>query len=356
MTSALHGLRRLLAAGWFACAAASLAASEAGDRLRELAQERPGVAASARALAWIRQHTRADGRVDAPAAVAVTALAIKAHLAAGDGFAGERGPWLRRSLAAVLAAADPSGSFASADGGRMYTHGIVALTLAESLGEIGDAALERRCRAGLERGVALILRASAVAKAPGHRGGWRYSIGDEASDLSVTAWQVQALLAARSAGIAVDPAVLAAAGAYARGLIAADGRVGYDAPPGNDHPALRGSALVVLAAPLAATAAAGDPLLARIAGRVRADPIAWGGEWFFYRCYTDALAARFSDEAAWQRHARHVEALLCAQQSADGSWPVPPGGNEDGHGAAYRTAMAVLALSAERQFLPSFRR
>ena len=44
--------------------------------------------------------------------------------------------------------------------------------------------------------------------------------------------------------------------------------------------------------------------------------------------------------------AQQVQALLTAQQLPDGTWPDPPGGNEDRFGAGYRTAMAVIALCA----------
>jgi hypothetical protein len=69
-----------------------------------------------------------------------------------------------------------------------------------------------------------------IQRIQGPKGGWKYkdevTTGDE--DTSVTAWQVQALLAAREAGLQVDPAKLQKCLAFYQEATESDGRVRYD--------------------------------------------------------------------------------------------------------------------------------
>jgi hypothetical protein len=85
---------------------------------------------------------------------------------------------------------------------------------------------------------------------------------------------------------------------------------------------------------------------------MRSEPPTWQGPWFFYRACQDAFGLPLADPQLWTTYRAQLATVLVAHQSADGSWPAPPGDNEREHGPAYATAMAVLALAADRRLLP----
>lgn len=337
-----------------ALGAPAVSAAELTDQqvLDLLAGERPRDVAVRRGLAFLRGLQRPDGAVGGDYPTALTALALLAHLAAGhtpDDL--QHGAWMRRSLVYVLDRQEGDGYFGKADNSRMYGHGMVTLTLAETFGMCRDEDLDERIRGALERAVAVTVGAARIRKAALHQGGWRYQPHDTTSDLSLSGWQLMSLHATQQVGMEVPPAVIADAVAYAHRLTSPDGRVGYD-DPGEDHAALRGAAMLALA-----IGGQGDaPEVARIADRIRSDPIAWQGPWFFYRCYYDAIGLARAAPQVWQGYAPILEALLVDHQQADGSWPTPPGDNERANGQVYRTALAVLALAVNRHVLPAYHR
>lgn len=331
--------------------------------LRRLGPPPPRDAAIDKGLAWLRSQTRADGLVADNHGVALTALAAMSHLAAGRGAGdAQAGPWLRQALTAVLRAQDQNGYLGKADGSRMYGHGIATLLLAEAVGETGDERLDVRLRDALERATAVTINAAQVEKGEQHRGGWRYQPHDRNSDLSLSGWQLLGLHAATQVGVPVPEAVVRDACAYARRLVDGKGQVGYD-KPGEDRPALRGLALILLDIDArdageadAARAADRSEAMSRIAARAAADPIRWEGPWFFYRAYYDAVGISRTRPELWTSYGPALTQLLVDRQNTDGTWPTPPGDNEGSHGPAYRTAMAVLALAVERQLLPVYQR
>ena len=317
-----------------------------------LATERPRDAAVRRALIYLRSLQKPNGAVGGEFPAALSALALMAHLAAGhtpDDLA--HGAWMRRSLVYVLDQQSDTGYFGKVDGSRMYGHGIVTLMLAETLGMCRDEDLDERIRGALERAVAVTVNAAQVKKDDLHRGGWRYEPHENVSDLSLSGWQLMSLHATQQVGITVPPEVIANAVAYARRLTTLDGKVGYD-KPGDDHAALRGTAMLSLA-----IGGQGDaPEVARIADRIHGDPITWQGPWFFYRCYYDAVGLARAAPQVWVGYAPTLVAALVDHQNDDGSWPAPPGDNEGGNGHVYRTSLAVLALAVNRQVLPAYQR
>ncbi|MCS7048171.1 MAG: terpene cyclase/mutase family protein [Verrucomicrobiae bacterium] len=254
---------------------------------------------------------------------ALQALPLLALLSAGE----VRHPAAERGLNELLRRQDAEGAFISG-GAMMYGHAIATLTLAESLGMVGD---EATVRAALERAVRLVVRAQAVGKGPFHEGGWRYQPTSADSDLSVTVWQVLALRAAAEAGVAVPASAMEQAVRYIRRCAHPQGGFGYQ--PGG----LPGSART--AAALVALRLCGEE--ARVDWLER-NPVRWESPFYF----------------AGAHHAAHLKvgfdaAELIARQNPDGSWPPSPNGEDARRGGPlYCTAMAVLALTAEWKFLP----
>lgn len=314
----------------------------------ELPQDR----AIGRALEFLRSQQRANGQFGSQFPVASTSLAVMAHFAAG--FTPQdivHGAVLTAGIDAVLASQRADGYFGATDGSRMYGHGISTLMLAEAIGMLPDEEHEEAVRLALERAVALTIAAAQVNKSAKNRGGWRYQPEDRNSDLSLSGWQLMSLHASAQVGILVPEEVITAAVGFARRVTTPDGKVGYESA-GEDHPALRGAALLSFS-----IGGAGDsPEVARIVDRVIRQPLAWQGPWLFYRSYYDAVALSRVAPEAWQLYAPVLDQVLVDHQAEDGSWPVPPGDNEAANGEVYRTAMAVLALAVGKHVLPAYQR
>ena len=322
------------------------------DVIRILTSEQPRDRAIRRALEYIRQEQDQTGRVGDKHAMAMTSLALMAHLAAGiTPNDPEHGPWLQRSLRYVLAQQDSNGYFGTADNSRMYGHGIAALMLAEALGMTRDDDLEDRIRLALERAVAVIVNAAMVKKDEQNKGGWRYQPHEDKSDLSLSGWQLMALHATQQVGITVPETVITGAVEYAKRMTTDDGKVGYE-NRGSDHAALRGLALLSFMIGRQGEA----PQVARIVARIQSDPLSWQGNWFFYRVYYDAVGMSRAAPTQWDTYGKQVEKILVDHQSQDGSWSQPPGGNEDDKGKIYMTSMALLALTVNRHVLPAYQR
>lgn len=305
-----------------------------------------------RGLVWVRAQAGSDGGLGESNRVALTALGLLAHYANGITPSDpQAGAWMAHGLDFVLAGQDIDGYLGRIDGSRMYGHGIATLLLAEAAGACGDEAREQRVRDALVRALALTLRAQRVNKPARHRGGWRYSPTDDSADLSLSGWQLLSLHASRQIGVPVPPEALLDGAAFARSLIGEQGTVGYESR-GDDHPALRGLALLVLVlgqGPNLDQSAA--PEIAAITRRITDDPIAWQGSFFYYRAYYDAVGLARAAPLTWETYGPRLEKLLIDHQAADGSWPAAPSGSEDL--AVYRASMALLALSVDRHLLPA---
>ncbi len=350
---------RAIAASLLACALVAspwtwvVCAESDAQVIEQLATTGPRDAAIARGLDFLRQSQHPDGSVGATVPVAVSALAVMAHLAAG--YAPDdrqHGAWIRRAIGYVLASQDVHGYFGGRDHSRMYGHGICTLALAEALGMCRDEELDERIRTALERAVAVTVGAARLKRDPANSGGWHYTPDDDGADLSLSGWQLLSLHACEQVGIAVPPEVISAGVAYARRLTTADGRVGYN-NPNEDHPPLRGLGLLCLAIGHQLDAAE----VGCIAERIRADPIQWGGSWLFYRAYYDAVGLSRAAPEQWTAYAPILEKLLIEHQQPDGSWHAPPGDDEgDQGGPQYMTSMALLALCVERHVLPAYQR
>jgi hypothetical protein len=301
-----------------------------------------------RGLAWLRGQQQNDGGMAGKNRTANTGLAALAHLAAGlTPDLPEHGAAVRRMLGFLLAQSDAKG-YLGKDGSRMYGHGIACLALADAIGTSRDDDLDERLRTALAKALAVTVAAARVGKGDGQQGGWRYNPDEASSDVSVTGWQLMSLHAARRIGMPVPDDVVEGALAYLRSRISDDGRIGYVAR-GEDRIAMRGLALIALAMP-------GGPRVAlrdRVLGRMRDEPPAWTGPWFFYRAYYDASGLARTEPAFWQDYREKLYGLLLANQAADGSWPAPPGDNERENGTAYAVAMAVLALTVDLRLLPA---
>jgi len=170
---------------------------------------RPDVEESVvRALRWLRHTQRPDGAWDvdpvaeseAPArwrslAVPYTSLALLTFLAHGETPASEEfGRTVENAIRWLVKTQQPDGQWPAEliDAGKNYSQPIAAYALCEAYGMTRIPALKRAA----EQAIAPILRGQNA------RGGWDYELKvTERDDLSLAGWCIQALKAARMAGL-----------------------------------------------------------------------------------------------------------------------------------------------------------
>ena len=290
----------------------------------------------------------------------VTSLAVLAYLAAGH-VPGE-GPYgknLQKAIEWVLAQEKPiddtkgreTVSFSKKDGyGAMYSHGITTLMLASSAGTL-EKVRANRCRTTLRKATRLILVAQHQAKPDRQKGGWRYLHTSRDSDLSVTGWQIAALVAAKNAGIPVPKTNIELALAYVKRCHSSkDSGFTYMPPPsGNRTPNRTGIGVfcLELAGPRKTkqAIAGGRFLLNR--------PTDAREQWFFCSLYHSSAAAHKLG-GRFLSVMNKTHRLLLSRQDRDGGWS--GAGRSRQFGSSYTTALAVLALSVDSGHLSIFRR
>src|SRR5262245_6334168 len=163
---------------------------------------------------------------------AVSALCVMAFLSAGHvPGEGKYGSQIAKGIRFVCGQQQRNGCLSGQNFGMsvMYSHGICTLMVAEVIGLMPD----KREAAALRQQLTLAVRLlqSAQARRGGQNdGGWRYSIQPGDADMSVTAWQVMALRAAKNVGCDVPADVIDRAVEYVKR--SRDGSSGgYKYPP-----------------------------------------------------------------------------------------------------------------------------
>lgn len=246
------------------------------------------------------------------------------------------------------------------DGGRMYGHGIVTLTLAEMLGmgmnEETDKLIREKCQAAID----LILRSQKVKKSEAQQGGWRYSPDSTDADLSVTIWQLMALRSAKNSGLDVPASSILEALNYLKRSYKSkldnegnpiDKISGFTYQPGG-HPEYTTTAAGLLAMQVCGqyespfVLGAADWLLENVPQTNR--------KFFFYGTYyyAQAMYQRGNEHADKAR--KLVEEILLPMQKENGAWQ--GGGSESGAGEVYCSSMAILALAVKYHYLPIYQR
>lgn len=150
----------------------------------------------------------------------LTALCALAFV--GAGYSHEQGPYQQNVTAALrylLGEQQPEGGFGRDLQNATYNDALPTFALAELLSLTGDSSL----RPPLERAVKRVVSAQQPL------GGWDYLPVPTSgrNDTSITAWAVQALLAASAAGIEVPPETLVRAALHFTRATEPDGRVWY---------------------------------------------------------------------------------------------------------------------------------
>lgn len=274
--------------------------------------------------------------------VAVTSLAGLAFLASGSTL--EQGPnakTLDAALRYILSRqSGETGLIADqANQSPMYSHGYATLFLAEiCMKEKNAAALN-----ALRKAVDLL------SNTQNDEGGWRYQPQRRDADISVTACELNALLAAKSAGVEVDQKTIKAAIAYIHKCQNPDGGFSYMAGQGVGSGYPRSAAAVAVLLHGGAKLSDGDVsrainyILPFFRPERRGDRNA--GHYYYGMYYASQWLRSGGDDS--RRAYDSLAAEVLAGQRADGSW------TED-FSEDYATANALIILLAPDQKLWAF--
>jgi len=300
---------------------------------------------------------------------AVSALCVMAFLSAGH-VPGE-GPYagvIEKGVRFVVSQQQTNGVFAGGGFGNtlMYSHGICTLMTAEIIGLWPDRKEAAQLRQRLVAAVQYIR--AAQCQTPGQQG-WRYTPRPRDSDMSVTAWQIMALRAAKNVGCDVTADVIDRAVEYVKNSRNTQNGGYKYTRYGNTTLACTGASILSLeltatreyhgsAESLEAAQYITDQLTGQGGGFGRGRG-GFGFQHFFYGVYYTSQAMFQIGGKYWKWYRDYLHWLLL---NPDGH-PQQPGGfwtgvsgDDQVAGVNYSTAMAVLALTVEYRFLPIYQR
>jgi hypothetical protein len=350
------GRRRFLQQATLPLAALLPAHVLSADEVEERQLNQRIDAAIRKSLNWLAAEQQPSGAWttnDFGESTATTALAMMAFMAAGH--VPNEGPWgklLPRGLAWLMSQQRDNGLLVGtrAGHGPMYSHGIATLMLAEISGMLGGVQ-EQQCRECLQRAVRLIIDAQNHPRPEEHSGGWRYQPTSRDSDLSVSAWQLLSLRAARDIGCDVPVENIDRAIAYLKRLhVKHDGGFGYMVG--------HGSTITRAGTGITALEVCGEhrtPETLAAARLILSRPLVRSEHYFFYGAYYCTVGMYKVGGSEWQQARRHLYETILELQSPIGYW-TPEDGTERQAGRVYSTSLAVLALSIEYGFLPIYQR
>lgn len=299
-------------------------------------------------LDWLAKSQNADGSFGSSTYrgnIAVTSLAGLAFMAAGSSPG--RGPYgapIDKALLYVMENTAPTGFIAvaaAATHGPMYSHGFGTLFLAEAYG------MTRRpeIREKLQKAVRLIIDTQNV------EGGWRYQPVRHDADLSVTICQINALRAARNAGIFVPKETVENCIRYVKQSQNPDGGFRYMLQGGASAFPRSAAGVVALYSAAVYDAKEVESGIGYLKQYMQEIKLGSRYSHYFYGHYyaAQAMWIRGGDDWAEWYPAIRDELLKRQSLSAGGYW-------SDSICNEYGTAMALIILQMPNNFLPIFQR
>jgi hypothetical protein len=297
-------------------------------------------------LAWLARNQNPDGSFGAGTYrgnIAVTSLCGLAFMASGSSPG--RGPFgaqIDKALLYVMDNTSQSGFIAvaaSSTHGPMYSHGFGTLFLAEAYGMTHRPEIREK----LQKAVRLIIDSQNV------EGGWRYQPVRRDADLSVTICQINALRAARNAGLYIPKETVAACILYVKRSQNPDGGFRYMLQGG-------ASAFPRSAAGVVALQSAGEydtkevrDGVAYLRQYIREIKLGNRYSHYYYGHYYAAQAMWLRGGPDWAEWYPAIRDELVKRQALSGSW-------SDTICNEYGTAMALIILQIPNNYLPIFQR
>ncbi|MFT6042189.1 MAG: hypothetical protein ACI9C2_002367, partial [Gammaproteobacteria bacterium] len=333
-----------------------------GDSLFKPGPNAPEVLALERGLNWLAgeqaktgdgSFPRGEGKDIKYAPVAITALGALALMAGGS--TASQGPHHVQVGRAIdyllvhtdLSPASPHHGFISAGGDEtslMHGHGFATLALAEAYGMSPKG---EHIATALKAAVALIERTQGTA------GAWFYKPERQSEhEGSLTVCMVQALRAAKEAGVHVEAEVIAKADGYLERSQVKDGSFAYMIGSPRTSVALTAAAISALNA----TGTYSGESLSRATDAIWRDLAKREQEGelsrfpYYERFYLAQAFWQAADESHYKRWFPNERTQVLRTQNKDGSWSGTP------FGQAYATSMNCLVLAIPGSLLPAFQR
>ncbi|MBI4040540.1 MAG: terpene cyclase/mutase family protein [Deltaproteobacteria bacterium] len=198
------------------------------------------------AIQYLAKHQNQDGYWNAEYSTAISAFAGLAFLSMGyQPSSGPYGDELEKLILGFVRFQKENGLLSlENDDRRMYGHGYATLFLSQAYGQSYDRELNEAIHQALHKAVNLIVRSQT------QEGGWGYNPSDDFHEGSVTIVQLQALRAARDAGIKVPIETIERAIQFVKNSQYADGSISYQIkygkPDGASSLALTSAGMSVL--------------------------------------------------------------------------------------------------------------
>ncbi|HMF15094.1 MAG TPA: prenyltransferase/squalene oxidase repeat-containing protein [Gemmataceae bacterium] len=354
-------------AAWMVFAAPRLGAEELEPKVKDAVNK---------GLEWLAKNQNRDGHWEAAGgqyAPAMTGMAGMALLMEGSTTRdGKYANNIRKARDYFIAHCQPNGLLCrpgTIEAGRyMHGQGYALLFLASVYGEEEESDSRRKLEDVLTRAVQFCSKAQTSA------GGWGYVSAMDGGDFaegSVTVTQMQALRAARNAGIVVPKEVIDKATKYlVEKCTFQDGQVGY-------LPGRRAITPGLTTAGVACMFSAGqyhDPAVKKWLGYIAKNvaPLSGGAgrqghdeytHYYYAQCLyilgDDGYARLFPDSKpnerlTWSAYRKQTFDTLVRAQASDGSWS---GGSNWSHvGPVYVTACYLTILQLDKATLPIYQR
>jgi len=248
-----------------------------------------------------------------------------------------------------------AGTQRGAGGSGMHGHGYAVLFLAEAYGMTGSIqdvdtdTLKEAVSEGIR-----VIEGSQCAN-----GGWNYEPNPNFDEGSVTVTQVQALRAARNAGIKVDIKTIDKAVDYINKSTDANGQTRYSLTSGGH------TSYALTAAGMSVLNFLGlynndkvkkgcDSLVRQLPGAGGNNPNmgAWGG-WYFYGNYYATLALYQTGGDHWKKFFNAMRDDLLRTQGKDGGWHNAESAQ---YGPGFGTGFALQILQIPYRYLPIYQR
>jgi squalene cyclase len=341
---------------------------------KEIAFKKKVEQATEQGLKWVVERQHRDGHWEANGGqypASMTALCGMALLMEGSTVKeGRYADNVRRAVDWLMDRCQPNGLIGNAANAAeqqryMYGHGFGMLFLASVYGEEEDADRRKKLEKILTKAVEFTGRAQT------NRGGWGYVSAADGSDFdegSVTITQLQAIRAARNAGIVVPKSIIDKAVKYLKDSTTPRGGVIYSLAHGGA--AIGGERAPLTAAAVACAFSAGEynsdlakKWLEFCAANVPIGKGRVGHDEYLHYYYAQAIYvlgddgwARLFPKAAkdtgltWTRYRQAMFEHIVNSQNRDGSWS---GGYI---GAELTTAVYLTILQLDKGLLPIYQR
>jgi hypothetical protein len=298
-------------------------------------------------LAWLSRSQNTDGSFGNGTYrgnIAVTSLAGLAFMASGSSPG--RGPYgshIDKALLYVMENTSPSGFIAVAAAsthGPMYSHGWGTLFLAEAYGMTHRPEIREK----LQKAVRLIIDCQ------NNEGGWRYQPVRRDADLSVTICQINALRAARNAGLFVPRETVENCIRYVKQSQNPDGGFRYMLQGGASAFPRSAAGVVALYSAAVYDSKEVDAGIAYLKQFMPEIKLGSRYSHYFYGHYyaIQAMWIRGGDD--WNTWYPAIRDELVRRQSATSGFWADSICNE------YGTAMALIILQMPNNYLPIFQR